>query len=282
MYILTFDIEDWFHILDHPATRSETQWQTFPSRLDANIERILHLLASKNLKATFFCLGWVARKHPHIIRNIVTQGHEIGCHSHHHQLVFEMTPKSFAQDLSLSLNTLQEITGDPIRIFRAPGFSIGEQEKWVFEILAAHGIEADSSIFPAPRGHGGFATFGQARPVWIESNGIRIKEFPINLFSILGRKIIFSGGGYFRLLPYPLIQAMTQRSPYVMTYFHPRDFDPGQPLVPNLPLIRRFKSYYGLQGAFNKLQRLVDQFSFVSLESAEQTIDWQNAPVIHL
>lgn len=280
--ILTFDIEEWFHILDTTISRSETRWGNYESRIHANMERILDLLGRHNQRATFFCLGWIARKYPDIIRAIADKGFEIGSHSSLHQLVYELGPGAFKRDVADSVNALQECIGKKITLFRAPGFSIGKKTPWAFEILASCGMETDSSVFPAPHGHGGFKEYGHARPSIISVNGMTIKEFPINLFSLLGKNMVFSGGGYFRLLPYSLLLPLFKKSPYVMTYFHPRDFDASQPIIEGLPWRRRFKSYIGLKGAFSKLDRLLGDFTFTDLRGASENVDWQNAPVVHL
>lgn len=202
MRILTFDVEEWFHILDNESTKTETEWSRYERRLERNMDRILELLASKQLKATFFCLGWVAREFPHVIRCIAEHGHEIATHSDLHQLVYEQQREEFREDLRRSVNEIEDITGTKVTTYRAPGFSLMKEHIWVFEELVAHGIEVDCSVFPASRGHGGFSSFGSARPVWVEAGGVRLKEFPINLFPVAGRQIVFSGGGYFRLIPY--------------------------------------------------------------------------------
>lgn len=145
-----------------------------------------------------------------------------------------------------------------------------------------NGIEIDASIFPAERSHGGFAQFGHAEPCWIDIDGMRMKEFPINISSFAGKNLIFSGGGYFRLFPYPLLDVMTKNSDYVMTYFHPRDFDAEQPMVPGLNFVRKFKSYYGLKGCLSKLDKLIKKHEFVDIRTAEASIDWEKAKVVHL
>jgi hypothetical protein len=144
----------------------------------------------------------------------------------------------------------------------------------VFDILIENGIEVDSSIFPASREHGGFADFGMAEPVLVQCHGGVIKEFPISVWSVLGKSVVFAGGGYFRLFPYPLIKGLARRSQYLMTYFHPRDFDPDQPLIKELNLIRRFKSYHGLAQAEHKLRCFLDDFEFIDLQTADKIIDW--------
>jgi hypothetical protein len=167
-----------------------------------------------------------------------------------------------------------------VRAYRAPGFSITRANIWAFEALKENGIDIDSSVFPASRAHGGFADFGTAQPALIEHGGSTLMEFPINTYAVAGRRLIFSGGGYFRLLPYLVIRRMMAASPYVMTYFHPRDFDPGQPVLPGLPWHRVFKSYYGIRSSFDKLKHLLREFAFIDLKAAEGTVDWKKVPVV--
>jgi len=282
MNILTFDIEEWFHILDNDATKTEAEWAGFETRIHGNMDRIHRLLEDQNQMATFFCLGWVARKYPEVIKEIDKRGYEIGTHSDLHQLAYEQSPKKFEEDLKRSIMALEDITGKKVKTYRAPGFSFMQQNKWVFELLIKNGIEIDASVFPAKRAHGGFEEFGHAEPCWIDLDGMKIKEFPINLTSFFGKKLIFSGGGYFRLLPYFVLNQMTKKSKYVMTYFHPRDFDALQPMVPGLNAIRKFKSYYGLKDCLPKLQQLISEHRFLDIRTAEKMIDWQNAKVVKI
>jgi polysaccharide deacetylase family protein (PEP-CTERM system associated) len=277
MNILTFDIEDWFHILDNDSTRSIASWANYEVRIHRNADLILGLLEAKKQRATFFCLGWIAEKYPDVIRRIHAAGHEIGSHSFAHQLVYEQTPQDYKSDFLRAIHVLEDVTGERIRAYRAPGFSLRDQDKWVFDILLEYGIEIDCSIFPAPRAHGGFENFGAAEPVWIDRNGASLKEFPINVAKIFGQNLVFSGGGYFRLLPYGMLKRLMDRSSYVMTYFHPRDFDAEQPLIRGLTLYRKFKSYYGLKGAYRKLERLLNEFAFVDLATADEQTDWTQA-----
>jgi polysaccharide deacetylase family protein (PEP-CTERM system associated) len=239
-------------------------------------------LEQTNQQATFFCLGWVARKHPNIIREIADRGYEIATHSDLHQLAYEQSRYEFTNDLETSIKALEDVIGKKIRAYRAPGFSIKQENKWVFEVLVKNGIEMDCSIFPAKRSHGGFEQFGVAEPCWIDFDGHRLKEFPINTFNGLGKPLIFSGGGYFRLLPYPILQQLTKQSEYVMTYFHPRDFDANQPMIEELSRLRKFKSYYGLAGCLDKLQELLTAFPFIDLATAEQQVDWQTVKTVKI
>lgn len=282
MNILTFDIEDWFHILDNASTKSEENWSNYTSRMDQNMEKIFQLLDRHQQKATFFILGWVAEKHPQFVQQIADNGFEIASHSYSHQLVYEQNKAAFKEDLKRSIRTLEDITGKKVNTYRAPGFSITEETRWAFESLIEEGITTDSSIFPSKRGHGGYPSYGSAEPSIIDIDGHLIKEFPINTTKFLGKDIIFSGGGYFRLAPYSLINQWTRKSPYVMTYFHPRDFDPDQPMLKDLALHRKFKSYVGLRGCQRKLDKWLKDFDFVDIEAASAQVDWNQAKIIRV
>ncbi len=282
MNILTFDIEEWFHILDNNSTKTVNEWKNYESRIHKNMEHIFSILDKMNVKATFFCLGWIAETYPEIIKQIADRGYEIGSHTRMHQLVYEQSQKEFSDDLEHSIKTLEDITGKKVKCFRAPGFSITENEKWAFEVLAKNGIEVDCSVFPAPRAHGGFPSYNSPKPSIIEYKGIQLKELPINYVSLFGKSVIFSGGGYFRLFPYHLIKKWTKKSDYLMSYLHPRDFDYKQPMIKDLPITRKFKSYVGLKGATNKLEKWLSDFEFVDIATADKIIDWNQVKRITL
>jgi polysaccharide deacetylase family protein (PEP-CTERM system associated) len=280
--ILTIDLEDWFHILANESSKTVSQWTNFPSRVIIGAQLLLDALAKHQQKATFFCLGWTAEQHPQLIKEIVSQGHEIATHSYMHQLVYEQTPKEWEDDIDRSIKTLEDISGQKITTYRAPGFSLVNGCEWVFEALAQRGIDTDCSIFPTARAHGGFKNFGAAKPCWVNYKGNLLKEFPMNYATVLGQHLVFSGGGYFRVLPYPLIARLIRDTDYVMTYFHPRDFDAEQPMLPGLSIIRKFKSYYGIGGALAKLDKMLTDFKFQSLGDAKTQIDWAVAPIVQL
>jgi polysaccharide deacetylase family protein (PEP-CTERM system associated) len=282
MKILTFDIEEWFHILDNNKTRTISDWNNFDSRIHLGMDLIYDILKKTEKSATFFVVGWIAEKYPKIIREIVDRGFEIGSHTHLHQLAYEQDRKTFYNDVEKSIKTLEDCTGKKVTSFRAPGFSITKNNKWAFEVLYELGITTDSSVFPAGRAHGGLPSYNAAIPSIIEYNGIKLKEFPINTHTILGKPFMFSGGGYFRLLPYKIIENWTNQSNYVMTYFHPRDFDIDQPMVPGLTLTRRFKSYVGIKNCKPKLERWLNDFDFIDLNQADESINWDQVPVIKL
>jgi polysaccharide deacetylase family protein (PEP-CTERM system associated) len=274
MNILTFDIEDWFHC---DFISGDESWSNYEVRIYESTDFILNVLSKYNRKATFFILGWVAEKHPEIVRKIYNEGHEIGCHSMKHELVHRFTPKQFREDTQNALNAIENVIGEKVIMYRAPAFSITKETPWAFEILNELGITHDASIFPAKHDYGGFHSFGNSAPSIIETNGVFIKEFPMSSHKILNKKIIFSGGGFFRLFPYPLIKKWTAQSEYVMTYFHPRDFDKDQPMLQHLPLMRKFKSYYGLKMAGKKFDKFVSDFKTTSILEVSEKYDWDTA-----
>ena len=282
MKILTFDIEEWFHLLDNDSTKSEKDWSNFESRIRLGMDIIFDVVDTTNNKATFFVVGWMAEKYPEIIREISERGFEVGSHTHLHQLAYNQDRTTFFNDVEKSIKTLEDCTGKKVTSFRAPGFSITKNNKWAFEVLHELGITKDSSVFPASRSHGGLPSYARAEPSILKYNGIQLKEFPINTHTILGKPFIFSGGGYFRLLPYELIKSFTKKSDYVMSYFHPRDFDYEQPLVPGLSLPRRFKSYVGLKKCKPKLERWLNDFDFIDIQQANKKVNWAKTPIVNL
>lgn len=276
MHILSVDVEDWFHILDNPSTETELEWASFPARLEEGLMRILELFDRYDQRATFFVLGWIARKYPALVAEIAQRGHEIATHSDMHGLVYKQSPKDFEEDLKKSLDSIEKAIGLRPTAYRAPGFSITENSTWAFEILIRNGIEVDCSVFPAPRSHGGLPMFPSNGPCILRTaQGKFLRAFPMSFGHLFGRRFIFSGGGYFRLSPAPLLRHWFAKSDYVMTYFHPRDFDPDQPLVPGLSLNRRFKSYVGLRSALPKLQMLLENNNFITVSEAVERVRWE-------
>ncbi len=282
MNILTFDIEDWYHLLDNQSTKTEAQWSSFEPRIHQNMEIIYDILEESKVGATFFVVGWMAEKFPEVIRGIADRGYEIGSHTHLHQLVYEQDRTTFFKDVEKSIKTIEDCSGKKVTSFRAPGFSITEDNKWAFEVLYELGIKVDSSVFPASRAHGGFSAYKVASPSLLEYNGAKLMEFPINTRSVLGKPFIFSGGGYFRLLPYGVIKNCTLNSDYVMTYFHPRDFDYDQPILKGLSRARQFKSYVGLKSCKPKLEKWLNDFKFIDLKEAILKVDWTKAETVNL
>lgn len=314
MNILTFDVEEWFHLLDFDATRTEAEWGNYEVRIYENVDRILDILERTDTKATFFIIGWVAKTYPDVVKKIAAK-YQIGSHTMNHQLVWQQTPEEFRNDVESSVKLLQDITGQPVECFRAPGFSIRESEAWAFDTLAELGIKFDCSIFPAHHAHGGMASYGAPVPALIKHGDTVMKEFPVSTKTIAGKKIIFSGGGYFRLVPYPFLKLwsaecangyknhmvpriwhdkdgkimmgedglpVTRDVGYLLSYIHPRDLDGGQPMLEGLPLKRKFKSYVGTKGAAEKLRHYLKDFKFTDVKTAAENICWEKVPAIQL
>lgn len=280
MNILTFDIEDWYNC---DFISEDFEWDKWEYRVEKALIPLLDELDRRNLKGTFFCLGWLAEKHPDIIREIDRRGHQIGCHSYQHELAHRFTPEEFVADTMKAKRLIEEVIGKPVDAFRAPAFSITEKNTWAVDKLVEMGFKYDCSVFPAHHDYGGMPHYGVSEPAILKTKaGNTIKEFPINIHTVFGKNIVFSGGGFFRFFAYPVIRRWAKQSDYMMTYFHPRDFDTGQPKVQGLPLARQFKSYVGIKGNFKKWKHLLDDFSFVNVAEADKQIDWNKARVIEL
>ena len=290
MNILTFDIEEWF-VEETIYGFSKEKFSEF----DRYLGLILDTLDEKKLKGTFFCVGGLIPKYDYVIKQIAERGHEIGCHSNHHHFLNKMTYEEVLADTKVAVEALEQLVGKKMLSYRAPAFSIGESNKWVFEILAECGIERDASIYPATRDLGGFPNFGIKEPCMIEYAGIKLKEFPICTTTFLGGEMAYSGGGYFRFFPLRFVKKLINSSPYSICYFHIDD------LLPEIrgvfsrdeyesyynekgSMFNRYKRYYksnlGKKNAWNKLKKLIRCCDFVNLEMADKSIDWINCPII--
>jgi len=262
---LTVDVEDWFHVLEVPGSPGPERWAALEARVAPNTLRLLDLFDARRVRATFFCLGWVAQTCPDLIGEIARRGHEIGSHGHLHAVTAELGPDGFARDLDRSLEAIERACGRTARAFRAPGFSIGDGEVWAFALLASRGITLDASLFLSARAHGGIR-LARRRPFdLVGADGRRIVEVPTVPRRIGGRDLAFAGGGYLRLLPWPLLRDCFDRADAAgepaVTYLHPREVDPRQPRL-SLPPWRRFKYYVGIESALPKLDRLLSRYRF--------------------
>ena len=283
MRILTVDVEDWFHILDNPATNGEKNWLKFQSRVEDQTLRLLDLFQTYDRIGTFFILGYIARKFPDLVKEISNRGHQIATHGDMHQLVFNQSKYEFEADLVTSIEAIESASGVLPNTYRAPGFSVTKQCDWAFDILYKNGVRVDASIFPSKRAHGGMPSFPFDRPCNIITRGdSKLRIFPLNTHSFLGKDFVFSGGGYFRLSLLVLLNKLFGEADYLMTYFHPRDFDPDQPSIPGLTASRRFKSYVGLKSSFSKLEIIIEKYNFESIGSAEAKINWDDVPNVEL
>lgn len=291
MNLLSFDIEEWY--LNHQRSGPIEKYAEYDRYLDS----ILNKLDERKLKATFFCVGEMGRLFPEVIRKIQQRGHEIGCHSNIHTWLNKMTETECREDTRRAVDSLEQCIGEKVKSYRAPAFSIGEKNKWVFEILAENGIERDASIFPAARDFGGFPHFGQKTPCVVEYNGIRMKEFPICTTKVCGKDMAYSGGGYFRFFPLSFVRKEMKKSEYAMCYFHIGDLVPESEDVMSKEAyeayfkekgslkaryMRYLKSNLGKKNAFGKMMKLIDETEFVGLRKADEEIDWSSTSIVTL
>ena len=278
MKLLTFDIEEYY--LEAVKSGGTIKKRKEYDRL---LFETLDLLDENNIKGTFFCLGKIGSDFPEVIKAIDHRGHEIGCHSNKHNWITHLSEKEFYNDTREAIDALEQVTGKKVLSYRAPAFSIGENNRWAFEILADCGIENDSSVFPDHRDFGGFPSFPSENPCVIELNGKRINEFPIPLYHILNQKVAFSGGGYFRLFPYWFIKRALNKNKYSMCYFHLADLIPESSGIMtraeyeeyfqengSLPnrLKRYIKSNIGKSGAYQKMATLINSHQFINIQQA--------------
>ena len=263
--VLTIDVEDWFHLLDCPLTDDPNSWLGFEPRIEQNLLSLLDLLDQHRQIGTFFILGWIAEKYPDLVKEIKLRGHELGCHSNRHTLLYKFDRESFRSDTLDAISHIEKATGCVPKIYRAPGFSIKKENLWALDILAEEGFEIDCSLFPTRRSHGGIPGYDKLTPhKFTTRHGRELVILPMN-FARFGVNIVYGGGGYFRLLPYFIIKYLFQINSYNMTYFHPRDFDYHQPRLNGLGAVKYFKSYIGLKTSYNKMNKLLNDFDFKSV-----------------
>jgi polysaccharide deacetylase family protein (PEP-CTERM system associated) len=260
--IFSVDVEDWFHVLDIPGAPAFSSWHELPSIVETDFRRLLDLFDEYHARVTCFFLGWVAERYPHLVKEAAARGHEIASHGYAHRLVYELSRQEFFEDAWRARRLLEDLAGTPVLGYRSAGFSVTEKTPWFFDALVEAGYAYDSSVFPAPRGHGGMRE-SRREPHRISTPAGSLTEFPITVADWLGRPMCFFGGGYLRLFPSWLIrraarQVLAQGRPVVF-YIHPREIDPSHPRL-SMPMTRRFKSYVNLSTTENKLRRILAEF----------------------
>ncbi len=292
MNILSFDIEEWA-----VAKSSGFGSPTLYAEYDAYLDRILNALDEKQCKATFFCTGQMAQFFPNVVKLIYERGHEVGCHSHVHTWMNKMTRDEAMDDTRKAVIEIEQCIGEKVLSYRAPAFSIGVQNPWMFEVLSVCGIERDASVFPADRDLGGFPQFRADGPCWVAYQGTRIKEYPIRMAFIAGRKMAFSGGGYFRFFPLDFVSHQFDVAPYTMCYFHIGDlvtesigflskaeyetyFKEAGTIKARF--LRYIKSNLGKRHAMDKLMRLLSMKDFVNIAQADTLWNWDSEKMISI
>ena len=264
VHALSFDIEDWFHILGIPDLEDRTTWESRPSLVERYTDEILQLCADADAKGTFFILGWVAERYPKLVARIAAEGHEIGSHSYWHSLVTAQSRSEFAAELERSIVAIEDSGGAPVRGFRAPSFSIEPGTEWALEILLDAGLEFDASLYPARRMNGGYQVETKPHRFPLAS-GRSIPELPMSVLPLGALSAGFSGGGYLRVMPLPLIKwgmdRLARNSQPTVVYMHPRDIAPDTPRVA-MPAHRKFMTYVGTKRARDKLAQLLRDYDW--------------------
>lgn len=260
---LSFDIEDWFTVRNMRESLNNQNWDDLEFRVDIGLDFILDELEKRNIKATFFVLGWVAEKAPQLINKIALKGHEIGTHGFSHTPIDLMTPEEFRVDLDKSIKIIEAITGVKVKGFRAPSFSVTKDTIWALDIIKELGLAYDSSVFSTVHPDYGINNF----PTKVTELKDLI-EVPMKKGNFYGLKLPFCGGGYFRMLPYFVIKnsikQTIQKESFVM-YFHPWEFDENQPRV-NMPAFKKFRHYVGLKSNRKKFTKMLDEFEFTTVD----------------
>jgi len=260
---LTIDFEDWYQGIEIPMS----EWGSFEDRIERVGERLLAILDEAGVRATFFVLGYVAEKHPHLIEKIRAAGHEIGTHGHSHTLIYKQAPEVFKSEITRAVRHLEDLTGEKVRGHRAPYFSITKDSLWALDILGELGIQYDSSIFPVLNYRYGIADAPRF-PYTIKGEKHEFIEFPISTLKLPGFTMPISGGAYFRIYPYQVtkqaIKAVNRSGQPVTFYLHPWELDPDHPRI-DLPRRIAATHYFNLRSTEPKLKKLLRDFELAPM-----------------
>lgn len=259
----SIDVEDWFQVSAFAPYIEREQWERLPCRVERNVDLLLGLLDDAGVHATFFVLGWIAQRHPMVIRRIVAAGHELASHGYGHHRVTELTPEHFRDDLSRTRSLLEQGGGVPVIGYRAPSFSIGPANAWAHDVLAQTGHRYSSSVFPVAHDHYG----APDAPRFAHQLGSGLVEIPPSTVRWSGRNWAIGGGGWFRLLPYAVSAWGLRRINSVdgqpaVVYYHPWEFDPDQPRVSHAGAKARFRHYLNLSRTEPRIRRLLRELKW--------------------
>ena len=268
---MTVDVEDYFHVSAFDGVVSRAGWDGFDSRVTRNTDRLLELFDRAGVRSTFFVLGWVADRFPSLVRRIADQGHEIASHGYHHQLLYMLTPSQFREDVRSAKRAIENASGQIVRGYRAPSYSVIESSMWAIDVLIEEGHEYDSSIFPIHHDRYGIPCSPRHAYQIRRASG-SLLEVPGSTVRLGGVNWPIAGGGYFRQLPYAWTKwgidrvNRLERKPVVF-YTHPWEIDPGQPRI-RVGATTRVRHYRGLDRTSDRLGRLLEDFRFDSIAAA--------------
>ncbi|MGA7799187.1 MAG: XrtA system polysaccharide deacetylase [Gammaproteobacteria bacterium] len=266
---MTVDVEDYFQVSAFEGAISRADWDNLPCRVERNTDRILELFAEHGVQATFFTLGWVAQRYPHLVRRIVAEGHELASHGLSHVRVTQQTAAQFREDVIGAKRLLEDIGNSPVHGYRAASYSIGASNLWAFDVLQEAGYQYSSSVYPIKHDLYGMP---EAPRFPFRANGDGVLEIPITTVTVLGRNLPCGGGGYFRLLPYAasrwaMRRVNDQEQQSCVFYFHPWELDPDQPRQQGLSLKTRFRHYLNLSRMERRLQNLLRDFRWGRMDA---------------
>lgn len=267
--ILSFDIEEHFQVSGLAAAVNRNEWDSHNSRVEQSTQTILELLKRFNVKATFFILGWIAKRHPKLVEQIAGDGHEIASHGYDHKLIYDMTDDQFHEELDKTSELLESLSGQKIIGHRAPSFSLGINDIDKFKILAELGFKYDSSLFPMKHFRYADSVNSPLAPFDIkDGEKVILKEFPMTVVEYFGKRIPAAGGGYFRLFPDFFInmnikKVIADNRP-VIVYLHPWEFDPTQPRLQGAGFGNTFRHYVNLEKTYFKLEKIISKYEFTS------------------
>lgn len=260
---MTVDVEDYFQVAALAEKVRREDWDSYPCRVERNVDRILDMLAENDVHATFFTLGWIAERYPGVVRQIVGAGHELASHGYEHVRVHQQAPAAFRADVRRTKAILEDIGGRRVRGYRAASFSIDQRSLWAFDVLAEEGYDYSSSIYPIRHDHYGMPE--ASRFAFPPSGRHGLLEVPISTLHLFNRNLPSGGGGYFRLLPYGISRWALRRisekeARPVVFFFHPWEIDPDQPRIAGLSFRSRFRHYVNLAAMESRLRAVLREF----------------------
>ena len=266
---LTIDVEDYYHVSAFEKVVRLEDWEQYESRVEKNTDRVLAMLDDMHVKATFFILGWVAQRHPQLVRRIVSAQHEVACHGYTHRRIHMLTPEEFRHEIRQAKGVIEDAGGVPVLGYRAPSYSVTTRTLWALNILAEEGFKYDSSIFPVRHDLYGIPGYERFAHVLYGQGTQPIVELPLSTARMLGINIPVAGGGYLRLLPYALTHLGIRRINHkeqqpAIIYFHPWEIDPEQPRI-QAGWKSRFRHYTNLSRMEAKLRKLLSSFAFAPI-----------------
>jgi polysaccharide deacetylase family protein (PEP-CTERM system associated) len=266
---LSIDVEDYFHAEAIAEHIGRDTWTGMQSRVVQNTHRVLDLLSEHNVSATFFVLGWVAELFPQLVTDICSRGHEVGCHSYWHRLIYELSPEEFREDTRRAKEAIESAAGIKVIGYRAPTFSVTSRSQWALEILSELGFKYDSSIFPIRHDRYGISTHPRFLCRYGQDTRWRILELPMSTWRLGFINVPFGGGGYLRILPlnythWAFRRVNEEEHRPVIVYFHPWEMDPEQPRL-GIPFRSRLRHYTNLKRMRSRIESLLDRYDFVPL-----------------